>query len=71
MGPHPPTADGVVGAEQDLDELAEARGVLVAHCFGVAERLQQRVALDDLILHLPSLKQRIHFASTSFHVGFL
>lgn len=36
--------------EVDPDELAEARGVVVAHRLRVAERLQHGVGLDDLVL---------------------
>ena len=39
-------ADGAAGAEVQLDELAEARGVVVAGRFRVAEGLEQRVALE-------------------------
>ena len=36
-------------AEVDLDELAEATGIIVAYGFGVAERLQNWVRLDDAL----------------------
>ena len=36
--------------EVDPDELAEARAVVVPHGLGVAERLQNGVRLDDLVL---------------------
>jgi len=38
------------GGEVTADELAKARGVVVPHGLGIAERLQHRVGLHDLLL---------------------
>ena len=48
---HGAAADGVVGGKQDLDELADARRVLVAHRLGVAEGFQDWVLLYYFCLH--------------------
>ena len=46
---HEGTLDGVLLVEAELDELSEARGVVVTESLGVSVRFQQGVELDDLI----------------------
>ena len=43
-------------AKVDADELPKARRVVVLHRFGVAERLEDRVGLQELILELSEAK---------------
>jgi hypothetical protein len=45
--------DSVVLIELNLDELPEPRRVVVSHRLRVSERLQERVGLQDLLLHRP------------------
>ena len=48
VGPHSSTADAACLVELDLHKLPEARGVVVPHCLGIAECLQQWIGLEHL-----------------------
>ena len=50
VGPHGGAGDAPARRELDLDEFTEARGVVVADGLGVAEGLEERVGLEDLLL---------------------
>jgi len=64
-------ANGVVGRKEDLDELAKAGGVLIAHRLGVAKGLQQWIALNDLVLDLPCLEEGVDFLAAALEGGVL
>ena len=57
-GAHRASRDGTVGVKVDLDKLAEAGGVVVTHGLGIAQRLEQRVGLQQLILQVPRRRRR-------------
>ena len=57
-GAHRASRDGTVGVKVDLDELAEAGGVVVTHGLGIAQRLEQRVGLQQLVLQVPRRRRR-------------
>ena len=55
---HCAARDGTIRVKVDLDELAEAGRVVVTHGLGVAQRLEQRVGLQQLVLQVPRRRRR-------------